>query len=393
MDELEKLLPTIKFTKNRGYTGNKKKGEKIVPLGLRTMMTKDLQTPEILMFGMIKDINTRRIQPARGSRFYPEIDALLRKIAAEHFPRDFTYTNFQINKNVNCKMHYDKKNKGNSYTFTLGDFTSGGHLQLEDKTVDVYKRPYCFDGSKVLHSTQDWSGGDRYCIIFYTGPDLKNPKLLESFDILKPTAYTDYVTCNEIFKNNIYKTDRYFKSGETWLDIGANIGAFTLSALQAGCRVVAYEPVERNIAKLRELQSKYSFTLKEVAVSDKEGKLPIYLDRKGEWRHTLYKTRGRETREVEVIDAANLEDADGIKIDAEGSEVDIIYRLTKWPKYLLLEYDGEHHKKLVTYNKLIEFLYQHYDKVDVSNPPPANAERINFFPNGITILCSDRISV
>ena len=381
MDKLEELLPTIKFTINLGFQREK-------PRGVRLEMTKDKRPPEMLLFGLIRDLSTQNIIPARGSLLYPELDKLLREIAKEHFDPDFTFTNFQINKNVNCKMHLDKKNKGNACLFTLGDFKTGGHLELENSTVDIYKKPYIFNGNKVLHGTQDWTGGDRYCVIYYTTQNLNQPRLLRSFDILKPEVKTDYLTCNEIFRKNIYKTDRYFKKGEKWLDIGANIGAFTLSALESGCEVIAYEPVERNIAKLKELQKNYNFTLEEVAVLDKSETMPIYLDKGGEWRHTLYKIRGRPSIDVTVIDAINLPDCDGIKIDAEGAELDIIYRLEEFPKYLLFEYDGGHHKLVETFNKLISFLGGFYNNIEIVNPPPKDAEKFSYFPNGITVLCS-----
>jgi hypothetical protein len=40
--------------------------------------------------------------------------------------------------------------------------------------------------------------------------------------------------------------------GEKWLDIGANIGAFSFEVLQKGGRVVAYEPSVENYAILQQ---------------------------------------------------------------------------------------------------------------------------------------------
>jgi len=380
MDQLEQVLPTLKFPISRGNCQSK-------PEGSRTRMTKEGKPPEILSFGIIRDINTGNWQPARGTLMYPDVGKLLRDIATEKFP-EFTYTNYQINKNVNCKMHVDSKNRGNSYTFTVGQFSEGGGLIVEESIIDIYKKPYMFDGNKIKHGTEDWKGGDRYCIIYFTGPKNNCKELLRSFDILKPIVKSDYLTCNEIFRKNIYQTNRFFKESETWLDIGANIGAFTLACVNAGVKVYAFEPCPRNIKKLISLQDHINFTLYQSAVSNKYGETQLYLDKSNEWRHTLKPIRGRDSINVKMIDAKDLPEADGIKIDAEGSEVEIIYRLSKLPKYLLFEYDGQHNPKCETYNHIMIYLEKHYRNIHTSSTPRLEKD-INYFPNGITILCSD----
>ena len=117
MDELEMLLPTLKFDTSSGLRNNRKK------------MTKIGEVPHIMHFGIIRDVNCGNWQGARGSVTYPNISNLLDKIALEHFP-DFKYTKMQINKNVNCKMHFDVSNVGNTCIFTLGKFEKG-ELQVE----------------------------------------------------------------------------------------------------------------------------------------------------------------------------------------------------------------------------------------------------------------------
>ena len=152
MDELTSILNSAKFTVSRGYQDSRKK------------KTKDGVIPLILHFGEIFDLNTKTKKPAKGSQWYPEIEKLLHQIATEYFPQ-YSYNHIQINKNVNMKLHYDRLNKGDSYTFTLGDFT-GGELEIESTNYDIYQKPKCFNGSKQLHGTCDWLGL-RYCVIYY----------------------------------------------------------------------------------------------------------------------------------------------------------------------------------------------------------------------------------
>jgi len=386
MDKLELLLPTLKFPKCVGNAGSKKNGG-------RQNMTIDNIPPTILFFGIRRDINTGNWNLSKGDKLYPEVANLLHQIAKENFS-EYQYQYVQINKNVKCKMHLDKSNIGDSYIFTLGTFNDGQLLTTDEKIeIDIYKKPYKFNGAKVLHGTGNYTG-DRYCVIYYNSKykieRYKNCDYLPiAFDILKPEVNSDYLTINEIFRKNIYKVDNFFKKGEKWIDIGANIGAFALACYNADVTVSCYEPAPRNIKKLKELQSKIKFTLVEAAVSNKDGNAELYLEKNGEWRHCLNVIRRRESVGVHLVAAETLEEVDGIKIDAEGSEIDIIYNLKNFPKHLIFEYDGDHNKNHKTYNKLMEFLETKYKDI-VSAMGARIWKDLNFFPRGILIICTEK---
>lgn len=194
-----------------------------------------------------------------------------------------------------------------------------------------------------------------------------------------PTVSSDFKVIEEVIKRDVYKGSNLIKDNELWLDIGANIGAFTLLALNKGARVICYEPCPRNIEKLQHA----GLVVNEVAVSNVDGYLNFYLEKNNEWRHTLFKTRGRDVIQVKVINSKDLPDADGIKIDVEGSELDIIYGLRKLPNKLVLEYDGGKHPLKTTYDKFISYLKDNYTYV---NYKPIKQD-INFFPNGLIIIC------
>jgi FkbM family methyltransferase len=190
---------------------------------------------------------------------------------------------------------------------------------------------------------------------------------------------SDTKVINEIIKRDIYKTKQLIRPDELWLDLGANIGIFSLVVIGLGGRVHAYEPCPRNIKFLETLGISFS----PVAVSNWNGSTTFYLENKNQWRHTLIKTRGRKTINVNVIDSADLPKCDGIKMDIEGSEIDVIYGLKFFPKYLVLEYDGGHHPLLKDFNKLSEFLKSKYVHVKHQNI----TSDITWFPNGITVIC------
>lgn len=205
---------------------------------------------------------------------------------------------------------------------------------------------------------------------------------------LKPSNRTDWLTINEIFKKDIYKTKHLVCSGEHWVDIGANIGAFTFKTLLMGAsRVDAYEPCERNYSKIKVNIQDGRLFLHKMAVSDydtEDGTL--YIEKNGQWRHTIQRPiRGREQEKIKIIDASQLPLCDGMKLDCEGSEKAIIYRISdRLPNKLVLEYDGGYHPKLKDYNEFISFLKSKYMHVKA---PILKRDLDSHFPNGISIQC------
>jgi len=120
------------------------------------------------------------------------------------------------------------------------------------------------------------------------------------------------------------------------IDIGANIGLFSLLAAQKGAKVQAFEPEPDNFAILQrncQLNAADDVTARQAAVSTASGVSTLYLhDNTGyTGRHSLFPGRGTRTIEVssltldEIVASAGRDSVDLVKIDCEGSEYDIIY--------------------------------------------------------------------
>ena len=117
----------------------------------------------------------------------------------------------------------------------------------------------------------------------------------------------------------------------TVLDIGANIGAFSLLALQRwpDAQISAYEPMPENAKQYRaNLAGQKWIRIVESAVRGFNGTDKILIGDRGVT--CGFHDIGRQTAntvEVKVTDAAILPDAEFIKIDTEGCEVEILGRL------------------------------------------------------------------
>ncbi|MDR6857570.1 FkbM family methyltransferase [Variovorax guangxiensis] len=131
---------------------------------------------------------------------------------------------------------------------------------------------------------------------------------------------------------------RLVRPGETFVDIGANVGMHTLaaaSAMQGRGRIVAFEPHPVTHGLLRKSLMLNGFTAlaetHQAAVSNHTGRMPLHLGSTS-GHHSLYPLEGEQpaasTVEVPLLRlddtiAADLP-VDLIKIDVEGAELDVL---------------------------------------------------------------------
>jgi FkbM family methyltransferase len=137
--------------------------------------------------------------------------------------------------------------------------------------------------------------------------------------------------------------------GYTVLDIGGNVGLFSVIAMTyfGVCRIIAYEPDPENAALYRKNMAKFSNVhLFEKAVWNKTCKMTLNKSKTNPGAHSLVMpiyTPG-ESVEVECVDAATLPVCMMIKVDAEGSEYQILSRYLRnvcRPTLIAYEYHSD----------------------------------------------------
>lgn len=181
--------------------------------------------------------------------------------------------------------------------------------------------------------------------------EIKNAR----FDVRKKYP-TDLIVIKEIWEENVYEVNpERFNNGGVVVDLGANIGSFSIYAASFGATVYAVEPEPNNIIALKRnieinnMEEKI-FVLP-YAIGDKKGTAVINDAGGGS---SIKDDKPGTTVELMTLDNVfalyHIDEVDVMKIDIEGSEVETILGASKETldkcKYITTEFDIRTGKKM-----------------------------------------------
>lgn len=153
--------------------------------------------------------------------------------------------------------------------------------------------------------------------------------------------------------------EKSIKAGDVFIDIGANIGLYTLHAsawVGSGGKVIAFEPLPQNFNSLKNnvsLNKGENITLENLAVGEKNGKIEIYYNdieaNSGMASAYLSEYSGSDKMDVVSLDKYfhqhPVKKIDFIKIDIEGGEYKALLgmksTLSNYSPTLLIELNEE----------------------------------------------------
>lgn len=160
---------------------------------------------------------------------------------------------------------------------------------------------------------------------------------------------TDKIVVDEVFDQNVYELNgSYFDKDGVTVDLGANIGAFSLFAAVHGTKVISVEPepnnlkaLEKNI-KINDMNN--LITVAPYAISDYVGSTKISND--GGDSTILNKLDGSVVSVItldKLFEIYQIEQVNVLKIDIEGSEVQAVVGSSRETmnkcKYVAIEFD------------------------------------------------------
>ncbi len=194
--------------------------------------------------------------------------------------------------------------------------------------------------SKIISSYSEW------WLVFlarFNNRPLRKIKLRNGLTMVGGSKSLIIDLVDEIFVNEIYNP-QFFKirQGDTVIDIGANIGAFSLYAAKHGAKkIYSVEPFSENINFIKknfQFNKIETPTIIEKAVSSKNGTARLYLgdlDSHGLLFNHSHKQIFSTYRIVEttklskILDVNKIAKVNFLKIDCEGSEGQIILSTEK----------------------------------------------------------------
>jgi FkbM family methyltransferase len=133
---------------------------------------------------------------------------------------------------------------------------------------------------------------------------------------------------------------RQVQPGSTFVDVGANLGFYSLLAREAGLHAICFEPEPQFAAHLQRNSSIFGQVFP-IALADQRGSLPLYYTRKNAGETSLvpkrWSSRSDATVPVETFSNLALDGALGdpagirlVKIDVEGAEEATVRGMTEF---------------------------------------------------------------
>ena len=230
-----------------------------------------------------------------------------------------------------------------------------------------------------------------------------NGKKTLDFNIRPNT--TDIKVIKEVINSNVYQRKNIkIEKEDIWLDLGGNIGTFSVLVMSQGSKFYSYEPEPENFKILKsniELNKKIfkgQGEIYEQGVSIKSGIVKLYLC-KGDinkYRHTIIKRRGRKSIDIRVITLNEIlkkhKDINSIKMDIEGIEIDILENFNDWDKYkikkLVFEYSFDFDRSIKRFYNIIESLKPYFSIINFSKKVDKNKLEYNYFPAAVNVYCT-----
>jgi hypothetical protein len=119
------------------------------------------------IFGLTRPRNNNaHLVLSKDSKRHPDIYKVIMNLGKEIVP--FKFNSVQVNRNLECPPHRDRRNVGDSLLVSFGEYT-GGEIVVEGRKFNAFHQPIVFNGSELEH----WNmpiHGDKFSLVFFTNP-------------------------------------------------------------------------------------------------------------------------------------------------------------------------------------------------------------------------------
>lgn len=198
----------------------------------------------------------------------------------------------------------------------------------------------------------------------------------------------------EVWKKNSYQRKEFrVIPGERWLDLGSNIGAFSVFAGLRGCSVRSYE-ANADCAAMTSQNLSANGILPQVTLaaivpdSVTADHVTFFQNHRpmAQRRHSLFEPK-KDFITVRVpalrFKDLPLHGTDAIKMNIEGTEIQLLEEATDFGsvKKLVLEYSWDKDPSIDRYKALVTRLRQWFPYVDQNKRLPEGPKWVHYPPN------------
>jgi len=180
---------------------------------------------------------------------------------------------------------------------------------------------------------------------------------------------SDEKVINEIYNKRVYiKKDFSYLPSDSWLDLGANIGVFSVLISGSVKNIIAIEPEKENFQLLKMNLSLNNINNVEcinkavVPTSFQGSSVNLFVNSDNFWKHSLWPKRKRGVKKVAVpVIKFNELPEYNIKMDIEGAELLILDNEKVFNnKIIIMEYDFQIDKRLDAFWQRLEKLEMNF---------------------------------
>jgi len=186
-------------------------------------------------------------------------------------------------------------------------------------------------------------------------------------------GFSDLKTFEEVIGKETYlKKEMTIQEGETWMDCGGNVGAFTLLACSKGAKVTVYEPDPYNcemIKKNLELNGFEAEVKQAALVHDQKKDVILFIGNNNNvWRNSIVKKWNNKGIKVPCLNFdEEAKNFDFCKMDIEGAEMPILENTKRVFKKLVYEWTFDIDGSLNRFRKVIDNQKEIYNKVIIQD--------------------------
>jgi len=180
---------------------------------------------------------------------------------------------------------------------------------------------------------------------------------------------SDIKTIMEVVERDVYQK-KYFQieAGEHWIDLGGNIGAFSLLALSKGASVDVYEADNEHCELIKmnlELNGLNANVINKAVVHDSTKEIYLNIQKNGNtWRNSIVKNWNVGKKKVDCINIEDVLNNDVCcKMDIEGSEMLILENLKSMPKKMVYEWSFDIDDNIDRYRNVLKKMIDNYENV------------------------------